>query len=158
MKKFNKAQAELVDLCDKMENTLKLIRQRAEHYTSINSDPDLFVQSVTRITDNMLAECKATKILSAFTAQPDYKELGEYINKENERLMNLAVRRNGELAKALELCKEDLRAEYEARYPLKLREQYPSVQKGYDRDMSTVYNAEKALAEYTALVASGGGE
>lgn len=137
MKKLNTAQAELVTLCDKMENTLKLIRQRAEHYTSINSDPDLFVQSVTRITDNMLAECKATKILSALTTQPD---MGIPTTEQNQEVKPNYKEIAGKLAKSIDAYTNLLTRRILAKHPVHLLE------------------VMEALQEYNALVASGGGE
>lgn len=85
------------------------------------------------IASALLLRCYQSLCSDPFATQPNYKEVAE------------------KLAKALELCKADLQAEYEARYPKATREMYPSVFADYHRDMSAVYDAQKALTAYQAL-------
>lgn len=46
---------------------------------------------------------------------------------------------------ALEECANDLEGELAAKYPLEIRNQYPSVAADYERDMTSVLAARTAL-------------
>lgn len=63
------------------------------------------------------------------------------------RLIVQAVNSHKELVEALEECVHELEGEIEGNYPAETRKQYPSQQRRYDRDMSTVLRARAALAK-----------